>query len=271
MGKNAGRITVFGFAMAVSAAVAFPMTAMAADSPSPTLSGDCDATLQNGKTGDGLTLDAGAPLNAPNRLTVGLDSKAKSSRDGRSPLLTLPVGDVVRGLGVGEVPVVGDAAANTVCPAAQSVVNGVGNGTQGLLQPIVKPPVVVPPNDPTEPPIPIPPNPPKPGEPGNQIDPVVTGPGGSAGSGGDALSGIFTGNALLPANFVQAPVITTVIPGQTVPLDGQVPTVDEQKSGSAQALPAAMTPAKLPLLLAVLALAVVAAALVRVWLRRKPA
>ncbi|MGH8922740.1 MAG: hypothetical protein ACRD0H_31100, partial [Actinomycetes bacterium] len=84
-----------------------------------------------------------------------------------------------------------------------------------------------------------------------------------------SISGVFTNAALLPASFVQAPVITQVIPGK-VPTD-QPPTVDEKKSGSAQALPAVAPPAKLPMLIAVLALAVVAAALVRAWLRRKPA
>jgi hypothetical protein len=93
---------------------------------------------------------------------------------------------------------------------------------------------------------------------------VTTGPGG-AGLPGDAISGIFTNAALLPGSLVQAPVIAQIIPGE------QVPTVDEQKSGTAEALPGVTPPAKLPMLLAVLALAIVAAALVRAWIRRKPA
>ncbi|MGH9060804.1 MAG: hypothetical protein ACRDZY_15020, partial [Acidimicrobiales bacterium] len=104
--------------------------------------------------------------------------------------------------------------------------------------------------------------------PGSTLNPVATGPGDVL-SGIDSISGVFTNAALLPASFVQAPVITQVIPGK-VPTD-QPPTVDEKKSGSAQALPAVAPPAKLPMLIAVLALAVVAAALVRAWLRRKPA
>lgn len=261
MGKTAARITALGFTLAVSAALAAPPSAYA--DPSPTLGGDCAATLQNSDArsgSNGLLLDAGAPLNAPNQLTVGLDSSAKNT-NGSAPLLTLPVGDVVKSLGVGEVPVVGDAAATTVCPAAQGTVNTLGNATQGLVGGVGSPP----PSNPG-------PNPPAPGPnppgtpPGNSTGPVTTGPGG-AGLPGDAISGIFSNAALLPGSLVQAPVIAQVIPGT----GGGVPTVDEQKSGSAQALPAIAPPAKLPMLLAVLALAIVAAALVRAWMRRKPA
>jgi len=259
MGKTAARITALGFTLAVSAALASPPSAYA--DPSPTLGGDCSATLQNSDArsgSNGLLLDAGAPLNAPNQLTVGLDSSAKQT-NGSAPLLSLPVGDVVKSLGVGEVPVVGDAAANTVCPAAQGTVNTLGNATQSLVGGVAPQPPGQ--NPPTPGPTPPPGTPP-----GNSTGPVTTGPGG-AGLPGDAIAGIFSNAALLPGSLVQAPVIAQVIPGT----GGGVPTVDEQKSGSAQALPAIAPPAKLPMLLAVLALAVVAAALVRAWMRRKPA
>jgi hypothetical protein len=269
MGKNAARITALGIAAAVpvlSAAIALPATA-AADT-SPTVGGSCPATLQNGKDGQGLTVDAGAPLNAPNRLTVGLDSKSKQA-DGQNNLLNLPVGDVVRTLGVGEVPLVGDAASNTVCPLVQGAANGVGNTTQGLIggvQGALPPPPGTPPGSPPGTPPPGgSPGSPNPG--GSSLDPVATGPGDVL-AGLDTIAGVFTNAAMLPASFVQAPVITQVIPGK---IPDQPPTVDEKKSGSAQALPAVAPPAKLPMLIAVLALAVVAAALVRAWLRRKPA
>jgi hypothetical protein len=256
MGKNAARITALGFTFAVSALLALPLPASA--DPSPTIGGDCAATLQNGKSGSGLSLDAGAPLNAPNRLTVGLDSSAKTA-NGSAPLLQLPVGDAVKALGIGEVPVVGDATANTVCPAAQGVVNTAGDTTQGILEDVA-PPLPLPPVP--APPAPKPPKPPTPNPPGDSTGPVTTGPGG-AGLPGDAIAGIFTGAALLPGNLIQAPVIAQVIPGE-----GKIPTVDAQKSGTAQALPSVIPPAKLPMLLAVLALAIVAAALVRAWIRR---
>ncbi|MEW2507185.1 MULTISPECIES: hypothetical protein [unclassified Amycolatopsis] len=279
MGKHAARIATLGVAVALpvlSAALALPATASA--DPSPTLDGDCSATLQNGKSGNGLSLDAGAPLNAPNQLTVGLDSKAKQS-DGSNPLFTLPVGDVVRGLGVGEVPVVGDAATNAVCPLAQNTANGVGNATQslvgGVTAPIVPPTGNPPGGNPPGTPPGTPPGGPggpggpgQPGAPGSSLDPVITGSGDLSGL--DSIAGIFTNAAMLPSGLVQAPpVITQVIPGQ-LPAD-QVPTVDAKKSGTAQALPAVTPPAKLPMLIAVLALAIVAAALVRAWLRRKTA
>ena len=263
MGKQFTRIIALGFTFAAAAALAMPGIASA----DPTLGGDCSATLQNGQVRDaktGLVLDAGAPLNAPDRLTVGLDSGARNT-NGTAPLLTLPLGDTVKALGVGNLPVVGDAAAKTVCPTAQGLVNPVGGVTQGVAGEL--PPLPLPPNpNPPQPgpPQPRPPAPPGQNPPGNSTGPVTTGPGGAA-LPGDAISGIFTNASLLPGSLVQAPVIAQVIPGQ------QVPTVDEQKSGTAEALPAVTPPAKLPMLLAVLALAIVAAALVRAWIRRKPA
>ncbi|WP_037307530.1 hypothetical protein [Amycolatopsis orientalis] len=270
MGKTAGRITVWGFALSVTAGLAFPMTAMAAGEPNPTLSGDCATTLQNGQSGNGLVLDAGAPLNSPEALTVGLDSKAKTA-EGRKPLLSLPVGDLVKATGLTD-NAVGDLAAKGVCPPVQGTVNAVGDLTQGVTKgvpPVVTPPETNPPNP--QPPKPQPPKPgpgPGPGQPGGPGSelPVQTGPGSSTGIGGDSIAGVISNAALLPGNFVQAPVITEIIPGEVPP-----PTVDEKDTGNAQAVQAPVAPAKLPLLLAVLALAVVAAALVRAWLRGKPA
>ncbi|MEV7551646.1 hypothetical protein AB0N89_18650 [Amycolatopsis sp. NPDC089917] len=265
MGKTAGRITAWGFAFSVTAGLAFPMTATAAEEPSPTLSGECASTLQNGKTADGLVLDAGAPINSPEALTVGLDSKAKTAK-GKKPLLSLPVGDVVKATGLTDNQV-GDLVAQGVCKPAQGAVNAVGNLTQGVVKEVPGLPEI----PPTNPPKPEPPNPqpqppkPQPGGPGSEL-PVETGPGSSTGIGGDSIAGVISNAALLPGNFVQAPVITEIIPGEVPP-----PTVDEKDTGNAQAVQAPVTPAKLPLLLAVLALAVVAAALVRAWLRGKTA
>ncbi|MFE6610075.1 hypothetical protein [Amycolatopsis sp. NPDC057786] len=265
MGKTAGRITAWGFALSVTAGLAFPMTATAAEEPNPTLSGDCAATLQNGKPADGLVLDAGAPLNSPEALTVGLDSKAKTA-EGRKPLVSLPVGDLVKTTGLTD-NAVGDLAAQGVCEPAQGTVNAVGNLTQGVTKdvpPVIEPPTPRPPEDP-KPPQPPTPGPGRPGGPGSEL-PVQTGPGSSTGIGGDSIAGLISNAALLPGSFVQAPVITEIVPGEVPP-----PTVDEKDAGNAQAIQAPVAPPKLPLLLAVLALAVVAAALVRAWLRGKPA
>ncbi|WP_410608915.1 hypothetical protein [Amycolatopsis sp. lyj-109] len=259
MGKHVARITALGFTIAASAALAVP--GLASADTSPTLGGSCEATLQQGGS-SGLTLDAGAPLNAPNQLTVGLDSSSRNT-NGSAPLLTLPLGDTVKALGIGQVPLVGDAAAKGVCPAAQGTVNAVGGLTQGVASELPPPPPAPGPKPPQ--PGPTPPSP-APNPPGSSTGPVVTGQG-SAGLPGDAISGIFTNAALLPGTLVQAPVIAQIIPGQQVP----PPTVDTQKSGTAEALPGVTPPAKLPMLLAVLALAIVAAALVRAWIRRSPA
>ncbi|MET8847132.1 hypothetical protein [Amycolatopsis sp. NPDC004625] len=264
MGKHVARITALGFTLAASA-LATPGLASAATSP--TLGGSCEATLQQGSA-SGLTLDAGAPLNAPNQLTIGLDSSSRNT-NGSAPLLTLPLGDTVKALGIGQVPLVGDATAKGVCPAAQGTVNAVGNLTQGVagqLPPLPLPPAPNPPQPAPPGPNPPGPNPPAPNPPpGGSTGPIVTGPG-NASLPGDAISGIYTNAALLPGSLVQAPVIAQIIPGQQVP-----PTVDEQRSGTAEALPGVTPPAKLPMLLAVLALAIVAAALVRAWIRRSPA
>ncbi|WP_020663749.1 hypothetical protein [Amycolatopsis benzoatilytica] len=276
MRKHVGRLTALGAALAaplLSTALAFPGTASADPNPAPnpTLNGDCQSTLQNGQSGKPLTLDAGAPLNAPNRLTVGLDSQSQQA-DGNGPLFALPVGDVVRGLGVGETPAVGSLAANTLCPTAQNAANGVGNTVQQVVGGVQKV-VPLPPGPGPRPgppsPGPKPPTPPGPGQPGggSTLEPVTSGNG--LDGLGSLVSGIFTGAAMLPASFVQAPIVTQVVPGK-LPQD-QVPTVDAKKAGTAEALPAAVAPARLPLLLAVLALAIVAAALVRAWLRRAPA
>ncbi|MEU4248550.1 hypothetical protein AB0F15_14200 [Amycolatopsis sp. NPDC026612] len=267
MGKHFARITALGFALAASAALAAP--GLASAETNPTLGGNCEATLQNGGS-PGLVLDAGAPLNAPNQLSIGLDSSSRNT-NGTAPLLTLPLGDTVKALGIGQVPLVGDLAAKGVCPAAQSTANAVGNLTQGVAADLPAPaPLPLPPGPNPPQPAPPGPNPPSPGPvpnppPGTSTGPVITGPG-NAGLPGDAISGIVTNAALLPGSLVQAPVIAQIIPGQQLP-----PTVDAQKSGTAEALPAVAPPAKLPMLLAVLALAVVAAALVRAWIRRSPA
>jgi hypothetical protein len=280
MGKHVARITALGFTIAASAALAAP--GLASAGTSPTLGGSCQGTLQHSGS-PGLLLDAGAPLNAPDQLTVGLDSSSLNA-NGSAPLLTLPLGDTVKALGLGRVPLVGDVAANGVCPVAQGTVNTLGALTQDLtaglpaLPPIPPLPPLPPlppiPGPSPNPPQPAPPEPtptppsssPSPAPPGSSISPVLTSPG-NAGLPGDTISGIFTNAALLPGNLVQVPVIAQVIPGQQVP----PPTVDAQKSGTAEALPGVTPPAKLPMLLAVLALAIVAAALVRAWIRRSPA
>jgi hypothetical protein len=257
MGKNARRLCVLGFALAASAALAalaFPGSASA----DQTLSGDCATTLQ-GAGSQGLILDLGAPVNAPGKLTAVLDSPGAG-------LLSLHASDTVRTLGVGDLP-----AVNGVCAAVQDMVNRVGDTTHGLLG--GKPATPSPPHEPGKPdPRPTDPQAPLAPKPGNQ-----TGPHGFVGGvgllGGDAISGVLINAAFLPGSLGAPVIIPIVPPGQAASFgeNGLPPVVIADRAGTTQALPASNAPpARLPLLLAVLALSVVVAALVRTWLRRKP-
>jgi hypothetical protein len=254
MGQNARRLCVLGFAVAASAAFSFPGSA-AADQ---TLSGDCATTLRGARS-PGLILDLGAPLNAPGKLTVGLDSPGAG-------LLTLPVGDAVRMLGAGELP-----AVNDVCTTVQSTVNTIGDTAQGLLG--GKPATPTPPQKPGNPDSsPTGPGAPLAPKPGNQIGPGFVG--GIGLPGADAISGISINNTTFTPGGLGTPVIIPIVPPDQAPSVGEngvPPVVIADRSGTAQALPASNTPpARLPLLLAVLALTLVATVLVRTWLRRKP-
>lgn len=259
MGKHARRICAIGFLLAASAALVIPANASADE----TLSGSCATTLQGARS-EGLVLDLGAPLNLPGKLTVGLDSASGARQDKGAPALSLPVGDTVRALGLGGVPLVGGA-----CDATQGLVNGVGDTTQKLLGGKDTPPPGSTPGKPTPPPGSTPggPTTPAPGQPtpGSSDGGVVDG----------SVLGQITGAAFIPTTLTTAGplVVGLAAPGPTpglVKVDPP-PVVIANSSGNAQALPAGNAPERLPLILAVLMLAVVAAALIRTWVRRKPA
>jgi hypothetical protein len=260
MGKHARRVCAIGFLLAVSAALAIPANASADE----TLSGSCATTLQGARS-EGLVLDLGAPLNLPGKLTVGLDSATDARQDKGSPTLSLPVGDTVRALGVGGVPLVAGA-----CDATQGLVNGVGDTTQKLLGggKATTPPGA-PPGKPAPPTAPGGPTAPAPG----QTTPGSTDVVGSDVNG--SVLGEITGAAFIPTTLTTAGplVIGLAAPGSTAGLVkvDPPPVVIANSSGNAQALPASNAPERLPLILAVLMLAVVAAALIRTWIRRKPA
>ncbi|SDX30098.1 hypothetical protein SAMN05421504_102960 [Amycolatopsis xylanica] len=258
--RNAPRFTALG--LVFSASLAFPLTAAADE----TLSGSCATTLQ-GARANGLVLDAGAPLNLPGKLTIALDSQATARQE--QALLSLPVGDTVRALGIGNSPQV-----RGLCTGAQNAVNAVGDTTQGVLggaQPK--------PGKPGPAPAPVPHEPgkpePKPSDPGaetpsTEINPVVPIDGG--GPGAVVIPGFFLNPYPLPADFSSAaPVIALDVPSGKAPslsVD-DYPVVVADRSGTAQALVAPQAPARLPLLLAVLAVSVVAAGLLRAWMYRK--
>jgi hypothetical protein len=265
MGKSAKRFSTLGMLVVGAVALALPGTAAAA-SPDPTLPGSCDATL--GGTGRDLTLDAGAPVRLPGILTVGLGSdSAPTGAAQRNPLLSVPADEATTAIGVRRAPVVGDTAA-AACDGTQALVNGTGDTTQVLLVGAV-------PASTGGTPRPAPPGQrhpgpkPAPAQPGSDV--AQTGPaeaGGFVAVGSSALPASPSGSAPLLAAMIP-PGPPLLAPSLGTPPDNRAPEVFAQNSGSAQPLPSANAPARLPLLLASLALALVVGALVRTWMRRK--
>lgn len=257
MGKNASRVCVLGFTLASAAALVFPGTAAAED----TLSGDCATTL-HGARSPGLAVDLGAPLNLPGLLTIGLDSRSGSRQDKNAPLLSLPVGDTVQALGASDLPAVDGG-----CTTAQGLVNGVGDTTQNLLGGGK----TTPPGNPTSPPPGSPGNPVPPNGPSGSTNPVTTDP--DILGAGVSVAGVFINGAFLPGGLGASVIIPIAAPAEAPNIGGVgvPPVVIADRSGTAEALPVTNNaPARLPLLLAVLTLAIVAAALIRTWSRRSP-
>jgi hypothetical protein len=271
MGKTT-RLGTLGFATAVSAVLLFPGTAAAAPGADPVIHGNCHATVED-ESGKPVTVDVTALVDKPGLLDLGLGGKSEGAGDGK-PTLSLPVADVVQGLGLSKVPVVSETTA-FVCDTAKTTVNTLAAPVQDNLPsddtepPANDEPPAPPPSKPA-PPTPAPPNNPgtSPGG-GDQLSPVVTNP----------YEPVSTVYPLGTAISATSPLLIPQIPGALVPPaapslnspESVPPKVQAQNSGTAQALPPAAPPARLPLLLAVLALAVVAAALIRTWMRRKSA
>ncbi|HVW44456.1 MAG TPA: hypothetical protein VHC18_24210 [Amycolatopsis sp.] len=263
MGKTANRIGALGV-LAAAIALVLPGTA-AADPADPAIAGSCDATLRDGGSGQALTVDAGAPLNVPKVLTVGTGSGAANK-----PALSVPVADLAKTLDVGDLPVVGAPVTDTVCPGAQNTVNALSATTQSLVAGEPKEPV---PPASTRPPTtkpsprPQPPSTPTPGA-ATPAGSVTTPPTGAVQLVSFPLAGIGPATPADLSALIAPGAIAPSAPG-LVPPTGSGPGIVNQNSGTAEALPASSTmPAKLPLLLAAIALALVAAALSKVWIRR---
>jgi hypothetical protein len=260
MGKNAGRILVLGFAMAVAGALTTSVNVSAGE----TLPGACGTTPRTART-EGLALDLGAPLSAPGRPTAGLDSAAPVAAQEKSAApLSLPVSETVKTLGVGRL-----LAIDRICTTAQGTVNTVGDTFQAVLggasgaadspehtsgRPDPRPVAAGGAADPTVP------------DSGNRIGAARSG----FGRGTDATPGVVIGAVFRPGEFA-VPVIAPSVPPGRAPSLGRNETSPVVSAGTARSLPASNAPAKLPLLFAVLLLAVVAAALIRSWIRRDPA
>lgn len=241
-----------GVFIALSANVLLPGAA-AADTD-PALAGDCAKTL-GADSGAALTLDAGAPVNQPGVLTIGTGSHAANN-----PLLHLDLADVTHGLRVQNLP--GAPTLAQVCTDAQGAVNALSATTRKLLGAV--PPVVpAPPVGPPKPPKP----PAEPAEPAPaRVAPTDLGT-------AEAVSYPLNATAPSPTSSLETVIPPLAVPPHApsaVPPTGTKPGQVPPDAGSAQALPASSTgPAKLPLLLSAIALAIAAAALAHTWLRRR--
>ncbi|MDQ0378274.1 hypothetical protein [Amycolatopsis thermophila] len=267
MRKTARRAAIAGLVLGASALLTAP--GAVADEADPALAGSCGATLQK-DPGHALTLDAGAPLNLPGALTAGTGSdSAPTGPDQRDPMVSLPVADLLKALDVGDAPVAGDVATHQLCPGVQNTANALSAATQSLLsgERLSPPPA---------------------GDPGHEVPPPPAGgtpapgtpaPGTAApgGAGGVVPVSFFPGGFVigswpaapsppLPA-MVQPGIVPPAAPA-LVPPAGTEPPLVTQNSGTAEAMPESSAPARLPLIIAVFALALVAAALTRAWTRR---
>ncbi|WP_236790387.1 hypothetical protein [Amycolatopsis sp. GM8] len=263
MRKIANRAFVLGVLAAISTSLALP--GYAAADTDPALAGDCAKTL-GADSGEALTLDAGAPLNQPGLLTLGT-----GSRSANTPALHVDLANVTSALNVKALP--GTATVANVCTGAQGVVNALSATTQSLLGggPITP----APPGSGS-------PKPPKPPKPPSKPAPTPPPAGEGAGSSADStdLGTVqvvsFPLNATSPSSpsdlgSLISPVAIAPLAQGVIPPTGTSPGEVPSDSGSAQALPAVSAgPAKLPLLLAAIAVALAAAALAHVWLRRRP-
>lgn len=266
MGKTANRIGALGVLAAAAAVLLLPGTA-SADTADPAIAGSCDATLRDGGSGQALTVDAGAPLNAPNAVAVGTGSDSANK-----PALSLPVADLAKTLNVGGLPVVGAPLTDTVCPGVQNTVNALSATTQGLVAGKPKEPPAPPATTPPAPitsPSPQPPTTPVPGTgTGTPADSATRPPSGGIQLVGLPLTGTTPQNVTDLSALIAPGAVAPAAPG-VIPPTGTGPGIVNQNSGTAEALQASSNaPAKLPLLLAAIALALVAAALSKIWIGR---
>lgn len=270
---------------AAAGMLALPGSALAEEGPDKVIANDCAATLE-GEPGEPLTADAGALVQAPGVVTVGLGSSSDGTNGEKEPLVKLPVTDTLDGLGVTETPVVSDAA-GTVCDGAKTTVNTLGNAVQGVVPGddlTEQPPGEDPPDEEEPPGEEDPPGDEQPpGEsPGNgngagsAIEPIVTGPGaGNLGGFDDGEVLQLLGNSFGSLGVIALPPAAELGPPVTAP-DINAPSPGDKgpaerskESGTVQAAPAGDQQNRLPLLLAVIALAVVATLLSRTLYRRK--
>lgn len=214
------------------------------------------------------------------------ENRAAAEED--TPLVSAPVADTVKTLGVGDNPV-GTMAARG-CDVVQDVGNAAGETTAGVLSlggdnqeepPSDTPPGPNPPGDQPGGPGPGEPAPgpgPAPEEPGAQPGTAPTTPGVGAPGSSDAL---YPGGAIAypPGLNATPPLTPPMIPPGGPPVQApdlgtpgeNQPDVRAQDSGTAEPMQAGADSNRLPSLLAIIALAVAVAALVRAWTRKNKA
>ncbi|HET6500275.1 MAG TPA: hypothetical protein VFG87_05870 [Amycolatopsis sp.] len=260
MGKTARGAAALGILF--TATLLVPGTARAAD---PAVAGSCAGTGGSGSS-PALTVDAGAPVGAPGTLTIGTGSNSAPTGDPPGkPLVSLPAADAAEAVGIGDTPVAGEVVTGVLCPAARKAVNTLSAATENLL-------TGGPPTPPGAPPGPVP-RPPEPSPPvRTPVPPPVAEP--APGPGGTSAADTAAPQPSRTGPMATLAILLPVEIRERTPASpsGLTPPVAVGNSGPADVSNAPWnTPARLPLLLAVFALALVSTALARDWGRRKTA
>lgn len=261
-----------GLTAILLAGLASLMTSGWAYADEPVISGDCDATIA-AEEGEALTVDAGAVVGREGVLDIGLGSTASGTGDeGDEPVVAVPAADVVEVLepAADETPAVSDAVVAD-CETVTKSVNHVGDTARralsvqalsaGPLAPKPKPkpkPEPKPEPEPEPEPAPVEENqddayPPEAVEAQPVLGPVAP---------------------QQPASLVLPPLeVPDLSSGKPQPGG---PNLEEEKrpaeknSGRAHALPKSNEQAtRVPFVVAVIALAAVAAVMVRRWVSAK--
>ncbi|WP_222844510.1 hypothetical protein [Saccharomonospora sp. CUA-673] len=256
--------------------------------------GECASTLK-GEDGEPLTLDTLAAINGGEGL-AGI-----GTGEGSDALVTLPVKELLAGLGINRAEVVVDSLGQ-ICDTAQSTANTTVNALRAPTTPDEPEPEPEPAPEPAPEPQPEPdpappeddPETPAPGDGGPGDDAPGDGAGGETPDGLDlAAPAPDPGAAASPLEDIEIPggpqtppeaelppgadldvPEAPVGPGMDSPEQGNRPGEQEnaaRKSGTAQALPQAGERDRAPLVLSVAALLVVIGALSRAWIARKNA
>lgn len=259
---------VGAFVIACVGAVGMPGLAGAADSSVPTAAGSCAATMATADTDD-LTVDAGAPLGTPGVLDIGLGSSAQGTGGADDQtLVSLPVGDTVDALGVAEVSAVAEPLTEG-CESVKATLNSVGEQAQKVLW-VSKPAAVepAPSDDPSEPSENNTDNTDDSGTDGTDDPPVADGSVPGISEGVTPVSYVTTpqpASAPLPAAPLATVDISALPPAPTdLDLHSRDQASGDGNVGRGDALPVSdQAESRIPFLLAVALIAVVAAVLIR--------